>query len=92
MEVMNQIDHNIYMERRETTKITGVIDVVSFDAKDILLKTTEGTLYLKGNDFHMKELVLEKGEISFDGRVDQLCYTTKKGKKKGLERAFKLWS
>ena len=53
--------------------ITGVLDVVSFDEKLVVLQSQCGVLTLKGEEMHVKQLDLEKGELT--GRVDQLIYT-----------------
>lgn len=85
--------HKITISNRKGTTLTGITDVVSFDVKEILLETTQGMLAIKGNDLHVSRLVLEKGEVDLDGRVDSLSYSeARSGGKQGeslLARMFK---
>lgn len=68
-------DHKLIVNSRESIIITGVNDVLSFDAKEVLLHTEYGALMIRGNDLHVKRLTLEKGEIDLDGRVDSIMYS-----------------
>ncbi len=64
--------HRFSMEQRRECKITGVVEVHSFDENNILMETVDGMLAIKGNNLH-----LEKGEADVDGRVDSLTYSDK---------------
>ncbi len=84
--------HRLMLERQKGGIITGIREVISFDEKEILLKTEEGRLAVKGEELHVKHLDLEKGEISLEGRIDSLVYPgRKKGKKEEslLKRLFR---
>lgn len=79
---MDEKGHRIQLVAREQGVITGVIDVINFDLGEIVLKTTMGTLVIKGKDMHVKRLSLEKGEIELEGNVESIVYSEKhKGKK-----------
>lgn len=67
--------HRLMLNDRKTIQITGVIDVVSFDAQEIILETECGLLLIKGQELHMSHLTLEKGEVNVDGTVDSLTYS-----------------
>lgn len=69
--------HKLIVENRKSGTVTGVTDVISFDEKDILLKTQAGKLTIKGEQLHVKRLNLEKGEVDIEGRVDSLLYLSK---------------
>lgn len=69
--------HKLIVENRKGGTVTGVTDVISFDEKDILLKTQAGKLTIKGEQLHVKRLNLEKGEVDIEGRVDSLLYLSK---------------
>jgi sporulation protein YabP len=69
--------HRLILERRTGGTITGVRDVKSFDEKEIFLQTEEGRMQIKGEQLHVKQLNLEKGEIELEGRVDSLSYLSK---------------
>jgi len=72
--------HKILVQGRKSMELTGVKDVVSFDAKEVVLNTTMGALIIRGNDLFVKRLTVEKGEIDLDGQVDSLVYADKPGK------------
>ena len=59
--------------------ITGVCDVLSFDVAEVLLETEQGMLMIKGNDLHVSRLMLDKGEVDVDGKIDSLTYSESAG-------------
>lgn len=69
--------HRLSMEQRRECKITGVVDVSSFDENTILMETVDGMLTIKGENLHVGRLNLEKGEADVDGMVNSLVYTDK---------------
>lgn len=69
--------HRLSMEQRHDCKITGVVEVHSFDENNILMETVDGMLAIKGNNLHVTRLNLEKGEADVDGKVDSLMYSDK---------------
>lgn len=85
-------NHNLTMHNREMVNITGVKDVLSFDAGEVLLDTEQGILMIRGQELHVSRLTLEKGEVDVDGRVDSLTYSDTGYGKSGesfLGRLFK---
>ena len=84
--------HQMMLNDRRSIEVTGVIDVVSFDAEEIILETSCGLLLIRGSDLHMNRLTLEKGEVNVDGSIDGLTYSDAAcaGKKAGhfLGRLF----
>ncbi len=71
--------HKIMMTDRGICNITGVCDVLSFDVAEILLETEQGMLMIKGNDLHVSRLMLDKGEVDVDGKIDSLTYSENAG-------------
>lgn len=69
--------HRFSMEQRRDCKITGVVEVHSFDENNILMETVDGMLTIKGGNLHVSRLNLEKGEADVDGKVDSLIYSDK---------------
>ena len=67
--------HSLMLENRQNGRITGVKDIKSFDEKEILLFTQAGKLVIKGEQLHVKQLDLEKGEVDLE--VDSLTYLSK---------------
>ena len=91
-EKIRNISHKLTLDTRKEALLTGVKDVVSFDEKEILLFTDAGKLVIKGEQLHVKQLNLEKGEVDLEGRVDSLTYLSKNTDKKEeslLKRMFR---
>jgi sporulation protein YabP len=80
--------HRININARKTATITGVNDVLSFDAGEVLLQTEQGILMIRGNELHVNRLTLEKGEVDIDGRIDSLTYSETAGQGKSSESLF----
>ena len=72
--------HKMLLQGRKTVELTGVKEVVSFDAKEVVLNTTMGALIIRGNDLFVKRLTVEKGEVDLEGQVDSFAYADKPGK------------
>ncbi|WP_313130384.1 sporulation protein YabP [Anaerocolumna sp.] len=70
-----QRNHKVNLNARSSATITGVKDVLSFDAGEVLLETEMGILMLRGNELHVNRLTLEKGEVDIDGKIDSLTYS-----------------
>jgi sporulation protein YabP len=70
------------MEQRTGLKITGVVNVASFDEEAIVIDTEEGVMNVKGSGLHVSRLTLEKGEADIDGKVDSIVYSEAKSKRK----------
>jgi sporulation protein YabP len=68
--------HRVVLSRRKQGSITGVRDVIAFDAKEVILDTEDGLLTLRGSELHVNRLTVEKGEIELEGQVDSLVYST----------------
>lgn len=85
--------HKIQVISRNQSNITGVNDVLSFDAGEILLETEQGILMIRGQELHVNRLTIDKGEIDVDGRIDSLTYSDQTGYGKSgetfMSRLFK---
>ncbi len=84
----NKRVHKIMMTNRKTCVISGVVDVLSFDIHEILLETEQGMLLLKGDDLHVNRLMLDKGEVDVDGRIDNVNYSEAAGQSGGKNEHF----
>jgi len=80
--------HKLNIINRRTINITGVNDVLSFDAGEVLLQTEQGILMIRGSELHVNRLTLEKGEVDIDGRVDSLTYSDNISGNKSTESLF----
>ena len=81
--------HKFLVQGRKAAELTGVREVVSFDAKEVVLNTTMGALIIRGNDLFVKRLTVEKGEVDLEGQVDSFVYADKPGKATGGESVLK---
>ncbi len=70
--------HKLVVTGRKTGMITGVTNVISFDLKEILLETEQGTLTIEGDNLHISRLTLEKGEVDVEGQMDSFVYSDAK--------------
>ena len=66
--------HHVIMEDRTKLSVTGVEDVISFDENEIITRTGQGNLIIRGTGLHIGKLTLDSGEVSVDGLVRELCY------------------
>ena len=81
--------HKFLVQGRKSAELTGVKEVVSFDAKEVVLNTTMGALIIRGSDLFVKRLTVEKGEVDIEGQVDSFVYADKPGKAAGGESVLK---
>ncbi|RSL30044.1 sporulation protein YabP [Salibacterium salarium] len=69
-----QSHHEVVMKGRKNLEITGVKEVESFDNEEFLLETSMGFLSVRGHELHIKNLDVNDGIISIEGKVDDLVY------------------
>lgn len=90
------MEHSVHIKNREETIIEGVVHVDSFDDQEIVLDTEHGSLVIRGEGLHIKQLDLETGRFQVEGVLHALQYSAgpkgraAKGRSKGLlERLLK---
>lgn len=71
------VTHKLSIDKRKNCRLTGVLEICSFDDGEVIMETDAGMLTLKGNGFHITRLDLEKGEADVEGKVDILQYADK---------------
>lgn len=84
--------HRVLLENRKKAVITGVQEIHSFNENEVLLLSEAGKILLKGEQLHVRNLNLEKGDAEVEGRVDSLSYLTRNAHKKDesiLKRMFR---
>ena len=79
-EALHTGPHRVLIQGRKSAELTGIKEVVSFDAKEVVLNTTMGVLMIRGNDLFVKRLTVEKGEVDLEGQIDSFIYVDKAGK------------
>ena len=67
--------HALTINDRSSALLTGVKEVLSFDEKQLLLRTEQGDLAVSGEGIHITALLLDEGKLTFQGRVDALSYS-----------------
>ena len=72
---INKKAHKLILNNRRCGNLTGVSDVLSFDETEIILETDQGMLMMKGKELHVSRLMLDKGEVDIDGRIDSVTYS-----------------
>ncbi len=68
-------EHQLSLKRREELRLTGVVNVESFDDQEIVLDTGSGGLIIRGEELHISQLNLEAGNLAVHGFVELLQYT-----------------
>ena len=61
--------HQVTVKDRKLIEISGVKKLHSFDSDMFVIETTMGVLTVHGNDLEMKNLELDKGELSIVGYI-----------------------
>lgn len=72
--------HELTIANREHVTVSGVLQVISFDDEEIILDTDLGTLNLKGEDLHIKQLNLDDGDLAIEGVVNSVTYAASRVK------------
>ncbi|MCM2677724.1 sporulation protein YabP [Alkalicoccobacillus plakortidis] len=67
-------DHDVTLVGRKQLDITGVKQVESFDNEEFLMETTMGFLSVRGQNLHMKNLNVEQGFVSIEGKIHDMIY------------------
>ena len=76
MEENVRLNHNIIVEDRKKMTLTGVKDVLSFDEETVVLDTSLGRLTVKGSGLHIINFDTQSGDLSAEGRLYALVYTS----------------
>lgn len=83
---ISNIIQNIILENREKLSISGVLDVLSFDDQIIILETELGLLTIKGENLKINKLNIETSDVTLDGQISSLAYSTSDSIKKNASR------
>ena len=82
---MEKNTHNIRLEDRKRLVLDGVSDVISFDDLTVVLDTLGGRLNINGEGLHIQTLCLESGDVTVEGRIDEVVYEDEsRSVKKGI--------
>ena len=87
--------NQIILTDRKILQANGIMEVDSFDDKQIIAVSKLGLLVIKGEALHIVQLNLEEGKMALEGEVSTILYSESKQNKmksrgKGImERMFK---
>lgn len=83
-------EHILTVTNREQLTISGVTAVESFDDQEISLDTELGTLTIRGEELHIKQLDLDSGRFAVEGMVNSMIYSARpaRGGRPGRNRGF----
>ena len=81
--------HSLSIDERTLTKMTGVEEVINYSDTIIDIRTTHGTIILKGKDLNISKLDTESGELCINGEVNSLQYSKTKQKRSAFEGLLK---
>lgn len=76
-------EHSLHLTNRARLAMTGVREVISFDEREVVLDTDQGTLTLRGEGMHIKQLDLESGDFLVEGTIGAAIYTVRQDRKFG---------
>ena len=84
-------DHHVILEGRASLSVSGVEEVESFDENAIVMRTSLGTLVVRGEELHIEKLSLDGGDLKVEGDIDSLTYEDSGREKAGglLARLFR---
>ncbi len=74
--------HRFCMSNRANAQIEGVLEVISFDDKEVLLDTSCGMMTIDGTELRISTLNTETGLVALEGRIDAITYFEKKNEQK----------
>ena len=72
--------HDIVLEDRKNMKLTGIVEISSFDERKIVMQTEQDQLTVTGNLLHIRNFNTQTGEVRLEGIIDSLVYSEKKKK------------
>lgn len=68
--------HGLQLDNRKKAALTGVVEVLAFDESQVVLRTESGEVALMGENLHVTRLMLEEGQLTVEGKIDSLLYST----------------
>lgn len=79
---MNSKKHTLFLDSRSALTVAAVDDVVSFDETLVSLSVGETTVNITGEGLSIKNLSLENGDITVNGRINAIVYFDDSPRKK----------
>ena len=76
--------HSVILEERTKLTVTGVDEVLSFDENEVTMRTSRGSLIVRGSELHVGKLAIDTGELGIDGTVTELVYEDEQQRGEGF--------
>ncbi|MDD6077685.1 MAG: sporulation protein YabP [Oscillospiraceae bacterium] len=76
--------HSVILEERTKLTVTGVDEVLSFDENEVTMRTSRGSLIVRGSELHVGKLAIDTGELGIDGTVSDLLYEEEQQRGEGF--------
>ncbi|MFO8059575.1 MAG: sporulation protein YabP [Bacillota bacterium] len=73
--INDERSHEVVLKNRESVTATGIMEVESFDDREIVLVTDLGTMVLRGEDLHIEKISLDSGDFTCTGLITGLQYS-----------------
>jgi len=70
----NGNEHHVTIINRTDIEINGVKEVDSFDHEEFLVETNMGYLIVRGQQFQLKNLHVENGDVEISGKSYEMIY------------------
>jgi sporulation protein YabP len=72
---MEEKNHNISLENRNSLSVSGVKDIYNFDETKVVLDTNLGTLTIAGEGLQINKLNIEDGNLQVKGSIISCVYS-----------------
>ena len=76
--------HSVILEERTKLTVPGVDEVLSFDENEVTMRTSRGSLIVRGSELHVGKLAIDTGELGIDGTVSDLLYEEEQQRGEGF--------
>lgn len=81
--------HTLMLDNRRRLVLTGALEVNGFNEDTVSVKTTAGTLIIKGGGLHIDRLDLETGDVTVNGTVNSMQYIGGNSSRSRLSKLFR---
>lgn len=81
--------HTLMLDNRRRLVLTGAVEVNGFNEETVSVKTTAGTLIIKGGGLHIDRLDLETGDVTVNGTVNSMQYIGGNSSRSRLSKLFR---
>ena len=90
-EQTEDLKHDVVIKSRKELRMSGILDVTSFDEHEIVVQTSTSGASIDGESLKIERFDAQSGELIVNGRINGIFYYNKDPlkKKKGIAGIFK---